>query len=135
MTLHCTIHCPKDCHKHRNFPHYHPDHCNHACHTHSQVEEKERDLLEEEVGVEENDQFYPLQDFDEMSIFHYNISCNSCGNEVIGPVYHNEPDIDHCQACIQKGISGAEFCIRYTECCGYYGKDGVFSTYKNYHGS
>ena len=27
MTKHCEKHCPKDCHEHRKFPHYHPKHC------------------------------------------------------------------------------------------------------------
>jgi hypothetical protein len=92
----------------------------------------------EEV-VHDPDIVYPIQaiqDFDENRIRHNGISCDSCRNPVIGPVYHRDPNLDYCQHCVQKGVLGAEFCLCYVVCCGYYGEDevGVFSPWEDYYG-
>jgi len=133
MCRHCSLHCPKDCNSHRNYPHYHPDHCDKGCYTHVKRENKEV-VVEEEVDVITGEDLPPIPSYyeDDVELFHDGISCDSCGKEVQGPLYHNDPNLDICQACVQKGIPGSEFCICYTVCCGYY--EGIFSTRENYLG-
>jgi hypothetical protein len=133
MTLHCKLHCPRDCQQHRNYPHYHPDHCPHTCNLRTylkHIKKEKKEEIEEGEG-EASTYVCVIRDVEEDDIRH-DITCTSCGKEVIGPVYHRDPKLDYCQTCVQDGIPGAEFCIRYTTCCGYYGDDGLFSPWIDY---
>ena len=141
MTLHCLLHCPKDCALHSNWPHHHVKHCAKTCHLHIKTQPQEEVMEESKDGEEvvydpDPDHIYLIHEVDENKIYHDNISCDSCGIAIVGPVYHRDPQLDYCQSCVQKGVPGAEFCLCYVVCCGYYGKGegGVFSTWENYYG-
>lgn len=124
MTLHCMLHCPKGCEKHR----FHRQHCFNACHAYV-----DDDLEEEEEEVEVDNWIDHLDLSDVYA--HHHIWCDVCQKAIFGPFYHGRPELDYCQTCVREGKINPRACELYTQPCGYYDNpDGTyfFSTKANY---